>query len=279
MRFAICNETFTDVSLEAGFEAAAELGYEGVELAPFTLAPYITEVSPARRAEIRKTIESLGLKTVGLHWLLAKTEGYHLTSPDVMIRRRTTEYLLELIRACADLGGNVLVFGSPQQRSILPGVDRRQAEDYAVEVLSGLHKELERTGVILAMEPLSPQETNFLNTAEETVQLLRRLGSPHIKLHLDCKAMSSESVPIPELLRRHRADMAHFHANDPNRQGPGFGALDFIPIFRALREIDYRGWVSVEVFDYSPGPRRLAEESLAYMKRCLAALDAPSASG
>lgn len=278
MRFAICNETFTDVSLEAGFEAAAELGYEGVELAPFTLAPYITEVSPARRAEIRKTIESLGLKTVGLHWLLAKTEGYHLTSPDVMIRRRTTEYLLELIRACADLGGNVLVFGSPQQRSILPGVDRRQAEDYAVEVLSGLHKELERTGVILAMEPLSPQETNFLNTAEETVQLLRRLGSPHIKLHLDCKAMSSEPVPIPELLRRHRADMAHFHANDPNRQGPGFGALDFIPIFRALREIDYRGWVSVEVFDYSPGPRRLAEESLAYMKRCLAALDAPSAS-
>lgn len=279
MRFAICNETFTDVSLEAGFEAAAELGYQGVELAPFTLAPYITEVSPARRAEIRMTIESLGLKTVGLHWLLAKTEGYHLTSPDVMVRRRTTEYMLELVRACAELGGNVLVFGSPQQRNILPGVDRRQAENYAVEVLGGLHKELERTGVILAMEPLSPQETNFLNTAEETVQLLRRLGSPHIKLHLDCKAMSSESVPIPELLRRHHDDMAHFHANDPNRQGPGFGALDFIPIFRALREIDYRGWVSVEVFDYSPGPRRLAEESLAYMKRCLAALDAPAASG
>ncbi|GAB4140888.1 MAG: sugar phosphate isomerase/epimerase [Thermogutta sp.] len=278
MRFAICNETFTDRSLEAGFEAAAQLGYEGVELAPFTLAPYITEVSPARRREIRQAIESFGLKTVGLHWLLAKTEGYHLSSPDVMVRRRTTEYLLELIRACAELGGNVLVFGSPQQRSILPGVERRRAEDYAVEVLNGLHKELERTGVVLALEPLSPQETNFLNTAEETVQLARRLGSPNIKLHLDCKAMSSESVPIPELLRRHRDDMAHFHANDPNRQGPGFGSLDFIPIFRALREIDYSGWVSVEVFDYTPGPQRLADESLSYMKRCLAALDASPAS-
>ncbi len=279
MRFAICNETFTDRSLEAGFEAAAQLGYEGVEIAPFTLAPYITEVSPARRSQIRQTVESLGLKTVGLHWLLAKTEGYHLTSPDVMVRRRTTEYLLELIRACADLGGHVLVFGSPQQRSILPGVTRRQAEDYAVEVLSGLHKELERTEVVLALEPLSPQETNFLNTADETVQLLRRLGSPQIKLHLDCKAMSTEAVSIPELLRRHRDDMAHFHANDPNRQGPGFGALDFVPIFRTLREIDYRGWVSVEVFDYAPGPQRLAEESLAYMKKCLAALDASPAGG
>jgi len=279
MRFAICNETFTDRSLEAGFEAAARLGYEGVELAPFTLAPYITEVSPARRGEIRQAVESLGLKTVGLHWLLAKTEGYHLTSPDVMVRRRTTEYLLELIRACAELGGHVLVFGSPQQRSILPGVTRRQAEDYAVEVLSGLHKELERTDVVLALEPLSPQETNFLNTAEETVQFLRRLGSPRIRLHLDCKAMSTESVSIPQLLRRHRDDLAHFHANDPNRQGPGFGSLDFVPIFRALREIDYRGWVSVEVFDYSPGPQRLAEESLAYMKKCLAALEESSASG
>ncbi len=273
MRFAICNETFTDRSLEAGFEAAARLGYEGVEIAPFTLAPYINEVSSSRRAEIRRTIESLGLKTVGLHWLLAKTEGYHLTSPDVMVRRNTSEYLLELIRACADLGGEVLVFGSPQQRNVLPGMTRQQAEDYAVEVLGSLHKELERTGVLLALEPLSPQETNFLNTAEEAVRVLRRLGSSHIKLHLDCKAMSTEAESMPILLRRHRGDLVHFHANDPNRQGPGFGALDFVPIFGTLREIDYRGWVSVEVFDYSPGPQRLAEESLSYMKKCLAAVE------
>ena len=82
--------------------------------------------------------------------------------------------------------------------------------------------------------------------------------------------MASESVPIPELIRRHHRLLAHFHANDPNLQGPGFGQLEFGPIFAALGEVDYRGWVSVEVFDYTPGIERLAQESIDFMKRTLA---------
>ena len=75
--------------------------------------------------------------------------------------------------------------------------------------------------------------------------------------------------PIPGLIQRHAERLVHFHANDPNQQGPGFGQLDFVPIFAALREVDYRGWVSVEVFDYSPGAERLARESIRYMRDCL----------
>jgi sugar phosphate isomerase/epimerase len=83
--------------------------------------------------------------------------------------------------------------------------------------------------------------------------------------------MSSESAPIPQLIRRHIRHLEHFHANDPNKQGPGFGELDFVPILAALCEVDYRGWVSVEVFDYSPGVERLARDSIANLRRALAA--------
>ncbi|MGB4728084.1 MAG: sugar phosphate isomerase/epimerase family protein [Thermogutta sp.] len=269
MRFAICNETFNDRSVEAGFELAAECGYEGIEIAPFTLAAYVTELTPQRRTEIRRSIEKCGLTTVGLHWLLAKTEGFHLTSPDPAVRARTLEYLKALAECCADLGGRILVFGSPQQRNVLPETNRLQAEAFAIEVLEGLLPTLERTGTIVALEPLGPQETNFVNTAEEAVAIIKKLSSPHIQLHLDCKAMASEAIPIPELIRTNKQYLVHFHANDPNRLGPGFGELDFVPIFKALLDAGYQGWVSVEVFDYQPGCERIARESIAYMQRCL----------
>jgi sugar phosphate isomerase/epimerase len=246
----------------------AELGYTGLELAPFTLAPRISEVSAQRRAELRRQAATAGIQLIGLHWLLARTEGYHLTSPDAGVRQRTGEYLAELARAAADLGGNILVLGSPMQRNIPNGVTRAQADDFALHTLSYCLNTLEQSGVYLCLEPLGPSETNYLNTAAEAVTLIRRLGHPFVKLHLDVKAMSTESQPVPEIIRANREFLFHFHANDPNRRGPGFGDTDFKPIFAALRDVGYTGWVSVEVFDYSPDPDTIATNSIRYMRAC-----------
>ena len=273
MKFAICNETFQDWPFDRAFAFAAECGYSGIELAPFTVSDYVTDVSSQKRAEIRKQARAAGLKIIGLHWLLAKTEGFYLTTPDAEVRGKTAAYFGELARFCADLGGQVLVLGSPDQRNLLPGVDRSEATKYAADVLRAAAGALEETGVVVAVEPLGPEWTDFLRNAEEGAELVRMIDSPQVRLHLDCKAMSSESTPMPELIRRHREILAHFHANDPNGQGPGFGDLDFVPILRTLREIQYDGWVSVEVFDYEPGVERLVRESIQSMRACLARID------
>ena len=192
-----------------------------------------------------------------------------MTTADADVRRKTTEYFGHLARFCADLGGKVMVCGSPQQRSLLPGISHDEAMKYAADVFSAAVPALEENDVIIALEPLAPSETDFMQTAADAVQLAEMIGSPQVRLHLDCKAMSSESTPIPDLIRQNRALLAHFHANDPNLQGPGFGDLDFIPVLQALGEIDYQGWVSVEVFDYEPGVERLASESIDCMRDCL----------
>ena len=269
MKFAICNETFQDWPFEKAFAFAAECGYTGLEMAPFTISNHVTDISAEKRAEVRRQAEAAGLEIVGLHWLLAKTEGLYLTTPDADVRAKTTEYLGHLARFCADLGGKVMVFGSPQQRDLLPGVTHDEAMEHAAAVISAAVPVLEETQVTLALEPLAPQETDFMRHASDAVRLAEMIGSPQVRLHLDCKAMSSESIPIPELIRQHHAMLAHFHANDPNRQGPGFGEVDFVPILEALGQIDYRGWVSVEVFDYTPGIERLARESIEYLQQCL----------
>ena len=287
-KFSICNETFGDWPFERACRFAAECGYTGIEIAPFTIANLVTDVSAQRRSELRRQAKATGLEIVGLHWLLAKTTGFHLTSAAAAVRRRTAEYLGELARFCADLGGKVMVFGSPKQRDLAPGMSAEQGMKYAAEVLQAAMPVLEKTGVTLALEPLAPVETNFMNTAASAVKLLEMVGSPRCRLLLDCKAMTTDekvegvSEPekgtalfswVPELILKNRRWLVHFHANDTNLRGPGFGKLDFVPILRALREIDYRGWVSVEVFDYTPGPERLARESIDYLRRCAAKLD------
>jgi sugar phosphate isomerase/epimerase len=268
MRYAICNETFEGWDHARVCRTVAELGYAGLEVAPFTLAPLITEVPREQRRRLRGQAEEQGLVILGLHWLLAKTEGLHLTSASAAVRQRTADYLVELARCCRDLGGSVMVLGSPAQRRIPAGATRDQALQYAVETIRRALPGIVDCGVKVCLEPLTALETDFINTSAEAVDLLDRIDHPNIVLHLDVKAMAAESDPTPELIRRHAPRTGHFHANDPNKRGPGFGTTDFVPIFQALRESGYRGWVSVEVFDYTPDPETIARESLRYMREC-----------
>jgi sugar phosphate isomerase/epimerase len=265
MKYAICNEMYVDWPFEKAFAHAASLGYTGVEIAPFTINTSAYEITAAQRQQVREIAESNGLEVVGLHWLLAKTEGYHLTHDAPDVRRRTGEYLCELTRLCHDLGGKIMVFGSPPQRNLAEGVTDQQGFDRAVEVFKSVAPTLEQYEVTLALEPLGPEEGNFMLTAESAIGIAGAIDSPYVKLHLDVKAMSTEAKPIPEIIKESRDWLVHFHANDPNRLGPGMGEVDFAPIFEALDEIRYGGWVSVEVFDYEPGVDSLAGDSIAYM--------------
>ncbi|MDR2754550.1 MAG: sugar phosphate isomerase/epimerase [Planctomycetaceae bacterium] len=275
MKWALCNETFETWRTDTGFDFPRvfdyikRCGYDGVEVAPFTIEPDAFHIPARKRVEIARQAEQAGLEITGLHWLLAKTEGYYLTSPDPVIRQKTADYFLELIRLCADLNGTFMVLGSPLQRNLLNGVTKNQALDYAADTLCKTLPMLEKCGVRIALEPLAPKETNFIQTAAEGVDLIQKIDAPkQIALHLDCKAMSSESIPISELIRQNGEHLIYFHANDPNLQGPGFGELSFEPILQSLHDIGYDGWISVEVFDYTPGVECLATESIRYLKNC-----------
>jgi sugar phosphate isomerase/epimerase len=267
MRFAMCNEIFQGWTAEAVLEHCAKLGYDGLEIAPFTLAKTVGEISPTQRRLLREAAVRAGVDICGLHWLLARTEGLHLNHPDAAVRERTTRYLCELVDCCADLGGKILVLGSPQQRNVLPGVTATQAWDLAAQTLAGAVQRAERHGVVICIEPLSPAETNFINTAAEAIEFTRQFKSAAMKIILDVKAMCSEHEAIPRIIRQSWPHFAHFHANDKNMKGPGFGDISFEPIAAALGEVGYNGWVSVEVFKFEEGPETIASRSLECLRR------------
>ena len=272
MRYAICQELFEGWSWAEQCRFIAEAGYTGIEVAPFTLASRITEVSAERRRELKQVAEDHGLQIIGLHWLLAKTTGLHLTTADAIVRRATTDYLRALADCCGDLGGTVLVFGSPLQRNLAAGTEYETGLGRATEIFSECAATFAARQVTLCVEPLTPRETNFLTTCVQAQHLVERVGSPWVRLHQDVKAMLSEAHEVPALIREFAGKTGHFHANDSNLLGPGMGATDFAPIIRALHESAYAGWVSVEVFDYKPGAEQIARESIAALKSAEALL-------
>jgi len=266
MKFAICNELFEEWPWERICELAASTGYDGIEVAPFTLAESVNDLLPERRAELRRQAEQVGLEVVGLHWLLVSPKGLYINTADEAVRARTAQYLADLVDFCTDLGGKIMVLGSPKQRNVIEGLTLERAWELTKDTLRAALERAAARGVSICPEALSPQETNFLNTAADVRRFVEEFGHPNLKLMLDVKAMSSEGRPIADIIRDNGDLLAHVHANDANMRGPGFGDTDFGPIAGALRDVGYDGWVSVEVFDFKPDPQTIASQSLAYLK-------------
>ena len=267
MRFGICNEIFQGWTLPDTFTCAARAGYDLVEIAPFTIAPYVTEISASQRAEIRESAARAGVGIAGLHWVLVQAEGLLLNSSDAATRQRSARYFVDLVECCADLGGTRIIFGSPKQRQVAEGTSHEQAWAWAAETFRDAVKRAEDRGVVICFEPLAPNETNFINTAAEAIRFAAQFASPAMSVILDVKAMCAEEKPIPQIIRESAGRFAYFHANDRNLKGPGFGDVDFAPIAAALREAGYDGTVSVEVFKFDEGPEVIATRSREYLRR------------
>lgn len=262
LKFAICNELWGKRDISEVFQTAADLGFAGVEIAPFTLADSVDDISDTRRADIRNAAVDAGVEIVGLHWLFVSPKGLHLTTPDKSVWQRSVEYLQSLTRFCGDVGGNVMVFGSPQQRNIEADNDFESGYQRAVEAFHIAGQTAAERDVMLCFEALTPKETNFINTAEQALQLARDADQSNVGIMLDVKAMSGMPDGIVPTIEKYGSRAAHFHANDPSGKGPGMNGTDFGPILTALAGTDFTGWVSVEPFDYNPDPDTVARTAI-----------------
>jgi sugar phosphate isomerase/epimerase len=253
MRIALCNEVLAGMPLQRQCDYASRLGYDGLEIAPFTLSTSPEKISTVEAAKIRATVEGSGLVVTGLHWLLVKPEGLSLTDPDAAVRAHTLEVMIRLVGLCAELGGAVLVHGSPKQRQIAPGETHAVALARLRDGLAQVALAAARVGVIYCIEPLSRQETALVNTIAQATELVRSIDHPNLRTMIDCSAAGlTETDSIPSLIDRWLPTglIAHIQVNDPNRRGPGQGDMKFAPILAALQRHKYAGAIAVEPFDY-----------------------------
>ena len=276
MRISLCNEVIVPMPFPKQCEYAAKLGYDGLEIAPYTLAEDPHHMSPALVAASRRAAKDAGIAVTGLHWLLVKPAGLSISSKDDAVRKRTLDVMYSLVDLCAELGGRYLVHGSPGQRRIDPGETRAAALARAQACWAAVAERAEKAGVMYCVEPLSSEQTPLVNTLAEAAQIVAAIGNPALKSMLDCSSAGlMEKEPLSKLAERWlpQGVIAHVQVNDRNRQGPGQGEQKFAPLFAALLKHGYTGDIAVEPFDYVPDGPGAAARAVGYLKGILEGLE------
>ena len=276
MRIALCNEVIAPMPFPAQCEYAAKLGYDGLEIAPYTLSEEPHRMGAARIAAARAAAADAGIAVTGLHWLLVKPAGLSISTKDEATRQRTVDVMLALIDTCAELGGRYLVHGSPQQRRVEPGETRAAAMARAQGCFAAVAERAQKAGVVYCIEPLSAEQTPLINTLQEASQMVEAIGNSAVRSMLDCSAAGRmEKEPLGALVERWlpKGVIAHVQVNDRNRRGPGQGEQRFAPLFSALRRHGYAGDIAVEPFDYVPDGPGAAARAIGYLRGILEALE------
>jgi D-psicose/D-tagatose/L-ribulose 3-epimerase len=266
-RHAICNEAYQGWNFADACRSMRGFGYEGIEIAPFTLAEDPATLTAAQRAEYRRTLEGEGLKFVGLHWLMAAPKGLHVATPDDAVRLRSWEHVRNLVELCADLGPNgVMVFGSPKQRATTGGATPAEATRRFVDGLAKVAPHAEAHRVRVLVEALPSSQTDVVGSLAEAVSIVRQIGSPAIRTMFDTHNAVDETRPHADLIREYFSWIEHVHVNETDGGHCGGGDYDFVPVLRALEDLQYRGWVSLEAFQFEPGAETIARESIEYLR-------------
>jgi len=274
-RHSICNEVFEGWKFSDTCRAIKKAGYEGIEIAHFTLKDSPSEITAAEREEYRKIMREEGLDFIGLHWLMVAPKGLHVTTPDDDLRRKSWQHIDDLIDLSSDLAGGApskMIFGSPKQRTSTGGSTPAEAFARYEAGLAGVAKHAEQRNVTALAEVLPRHDADVLNHEDEAAALVARIGSPAIQTMFDTHNAADETEPHPAIVEKHFGIIKHIHVNEMDGRHPGTGDYDFSSLFATLKRLDYPGWVSLEVFDFSAGAERIATDSIDYLNTLIAKL-------
>jgi sugar phosphate isomerase/epimerase len=268
----MCNEAFEGRPFHEVCAVLRGFGYEGIEIAPFTLAADPMDIDPEKRREYREIMAGEGIAFVGLHWLLVTPKTIHVSTPDKTLREASWRYVTNLVDLCADLAGKgadngIMVFGSPKQRSSTGGLSAAEATRNFIDGLAGVAPHAAERGVTILMEALPHSQSDVVHTLAEAAAVVREIASPGLRTMFDSHNAEDETEPHDELIEKYFDLIRHVHVNEMDGRHPGTGDYDFARIFRALQRLHYRGWVSLEAFDFEIGGERIASETIEYLKK------------
>jgi sugar phosphate isomerase/epimerase len=229
--------TTQSFELEDVVKKLAELGFNGIEILPYDIDE--VNVSLCRTLPGGMAVSAVASGGINFH--------YGVTLLDLAEEKRATSLRLmkRYVMLAHEIGSPLVLIGSVIGK-IEPSIDRETATRWLTGSLTSCGEYAAEVGVSLAIEPVNRYERNFLNNVEEGLGIIRLIRADNIHLLLDTFHMNIEEPSICDSLRKAGSEVVHVHVADSNRWPPGFGHLNFESISAVLKEIGYRGFLSLE---------------------------------
>ena len=265
IKLSVSNISWQPDELEDHLKLLMELGCDGVEIAPSCIWKEPAHVSNDEIESLKKLISKYNLVVPAFHALLFARPDLCFFGED-SIGEQTVLYLKKLIRLAGMLSVKVLVYGSPASRKV-DDKNYDRCYEIAIDVFRELGIESERNDVVFCIEPLGPNENDFIMTADEGNQLVSDVGSNHFGLHLDIKAMADAGEEFEAVFQKYGRILKHVHISEPGLAPPGSTGLDHNSIGRALSASCYDGFVSIEMKRGFGNTKDVIRDSVAYVRK------------
>ncbi|MEM2931108.1 MAG: sugar phosphate isomerase/epimerase family protein [Thermoproteota archaeon] len=236
---------------EENLKILSELGFKAIEI-PGWLQINPLKVSKTDLKRISELSSSYGVSIVASNSIYPPDFSHASNSEH--LRRRSIEYTYRLAEAASEIECPILVWGSGKARSIPFETTREDGCERNLAVLKEAAKAGEEFNVRFGIEPLPKNETNFVNTVEEALELVEKVNSDFVKITADVRHMIREEYDLVESLKKAEGEIIHVHIADNNSRVPGRGIIDFNRLFKCFREMGYRGAMSIEArLEENPG--------------------------
>ena len=254
------------------FSRIKEWGFDGVEL-------FLSPQEPADIPAIRRILDDLHLERTTCSVIPREANP---VSVEPSVRARGAESLTRCVERTAELGARLICGPLYAGLGVMTGKRRTQGEwEWAAESLRVAARRGQELGVTLCLEPLNRFETYFLNTLNEAAQLVHFIGEPNVRIHFDTFHANIEELHPADSILAVAKDLGHVHVSENDRGIPGTGHVDWRGTFSALKQIGYKGWMTIESFaqpepelaaaaaiwrDLAPSGDELARRGLAFLK-------------
>jgi D-psicose/D-tagatose/L-ribulose 3-epimerase len=222
----------------------AKLGFEVFEISAYPLI----HLSVEQRNAIKTATAAAGLE---LSFQTSLPKIYDISSSDAAVRKSGIEYLKQNIQITHDMGGKMLsgvLYGAWQDAPEDPGKDRGYYLENSVTSMKEIIKFAEDTGIRLNVEILNRFEQFIINTVDQGLEYIRMVDSPNLKLELDTFHMNIEEDDVGQAIVKAGDQLGHLHASENNRKLPGQGHIPWVEVAKAVRQINYQGYIVIESF-------------------------------